>query len=108
MPAPDYHCQIELSEKEFRDFAGFDCEVNIFRSTHYKPVKGCLIIPEGGGFIEGEKTRAWLWIDSPRAKINRDTIISVSIIGISNFGQGCKDYLIKQIEGKKYALQFVE
>ena len=108
MPAPDYCCEIDLSEKEFLDLAGFYCEADIFRSTHNKPVKGCLIIPEGGGFIEDGKTEAWLWIDSPMSQINRDTIVSVSIVGVCAIEQNCKDSLIKQIEGKKYALQIVE
>ena len=108
MPAPDYSCEIELTEREFRNLAGFDCEVDIFCSTQDKPVKGYIVIPEGGGFIESGKTKAWLWIDSPGAQINRDTIVSVSIVGICAFGQNCKDSLIEQIEGKEYALQFIE
>ncbi|MEH6584034.1 MAG: hypothetical protein V7754_19025 [Halioglobus sp.] len=108
MPAPDYYCEIDLSEKEFLGLAGFDCEVDIFCATQNKPVKGYLVIPGGGRFIEDGKTEAWLWIDSPSAKINRDTIVSVSIVGKCAFGQDYKGSLAKQIMGKKYALQFVE
>jgi hypothetical protein len=108
MPAPDYCCQIDLSEKEFRDLAGFQWKVDIFHSTSYKPVKGNLIIPEGGRFIKGEKQEAWLWIEFPSVKTNKDTILSVSIIGLCAWEKNSKNCLIKQFEGKKISLDFVE
>lgn len=90
---PDYYVDITISSNDYKNLKGLSFDVDIYRSSFIKPVKGMLLLPDNLDH-KSHILKSWLWVDSVRSIIPKDEELKIHLL------ESCDPlYQFNKIEG---------
>jgi len=68
---PDYYVDITISSNDYKNLKGLSFDVDIYRLSFTKPVKGMLLLPDNLDY-KSHILKSWLWVNSVNAIIPKN------------------------------------